>query len=83
MSRISELENLCKPRSAKSLTREVQNATEIGGLIQSGKLRLTEAKNNTLSLESRFDLFYNTYHAFSLAAQRKARYQPVNRYIVF
>jgi hypothetical protein len=83
MSLISELENLCKPGSAKSLIREAPDATEIGGLIQSGKLRLTDAKNNTLSLESRFDLAYNASHALSLAALRKAGYRPVNRYIVF
>jgi hypothetical protein len=81
MSQISELENLCGPN--KPLSREAPDPTEIDGLIQSGRLRLRDSKNETLSLESRFDLAYNASHALSLAALRKAGYRSSNRYIVF
>ena len=81
MNQISELENLCGPN--KPLSREAPDPTEINGLIQSGRLRLGDSKNETLSLESRFDLAYNASHALSLAALRKAGYRSSNRYIVF
>ena len=81
MNQISELENLCGPN--KPLSRETPDPTEIDGLIQSGRLRLRDSKNETLSLESRFDLAYNASHALSLAALRKAGYRSSNRYIVF
>ena len=81
MSQISELENLCGPN--RPLSREAPDPTEIDGLIQSGRLRLRDSKNETLSLESRFDLAYNASHALSLAALRKAGYRSSNRYIVF
>ena len=81
MNQISELENLCGPN--KPLSREAPDPTEIDGLIQSGRLRLRDSKNEILSLESRFDLAYNASHALSLAALRKAGYRSSNRYIVF
>ena len=81
MNQISELENLCGPN--KPLSREAPDPTEIDGLIQSGRLRLRDSKNETLSLESRFDLAYNASHALSLAALRKAGYRSSNRYVVF
>ncbi len=81
MNQISELENLCGPN--KPLSREAPDPTEIDGLIQSGRLRLRDSKNETLSLESRFDLAYNASHALSLAALRKAGYRSSTRYIVY
>jgi hypothetical protein len=81
MSQISELENLCG--SNKPLSRETPDVKEIDGLVQSGRLRLTDSKNEALSLESRFDLAYNASHALSLAALRKAGYRSSNQYIVF
>jgi hypothetical protein len=81
VSQISGLENLCGPN--KPLSREAPDAKEIEGLVQSGRLRLTDSKNEALSLESRFDLAYNASHALSLAALRKAGYRSSNRYIVF
>ena len=81
MSQISELEHLCGPN--KPLSREAPDAKEIEGLVQSGRSRLTDSKNEALSLESRFDLAYNASHALSLAALRKAGYRSSNRYIVF
>ena len=52
-------------------------------LTSSGLARLRDAGNETLSIESRFDLAYNAAHALSLAALRKAGYRSENRYIVF
>lgn len=46
-------------------------------------MRLRDAENATLSLESRFDLAYNAAHALSLAALRWHGYRSENRYLVF
>jgi len=56
---------------------------ELDGLIRSGQVRLTDAANTALSLESRFDLAYNAAHALSLAALRWHGYRSANRYQVF
>lgn len=81
MSLISELENLCG--TGKPLRREAPDRAEIESLIHSGRLRLHDAGNAVLSLESRFDLAYNASHALCLAALRRAGYRSSNRYIVF
>jgi hypothetical protein len=81
VSLISELENLCGP--GKPLRREAPDRAEIESLIHSGRLRLHDAGNAVLSLESRFDLAYNASHALCLAALRRAGYRSSNRYIVF
>ena len=65
------------------LKNEAETTEEISGLFDSGRKRLTDAKNAGLSLESRFDLAYNAAHALSLAALRMAGYQSENRYLVF
>jgi hypothetical protein len=57
--------------------------SEFDGLKLSGKLRLKDAKNESLSLESRFDLAYNASHALSLAALRWHGYRSGSRYLVF
>jgi VanZ family protein len=44
---------------------------------------LTDAKNESLNPESRFDLAYNAAHALSLAALRRAGYRSHRRYVVF
>jgi hypothetical protein len=56
---------------------------EIEGLLRSGRVRLADAGNTTLSLESRFDLAYNAAHALSLAALRWHGYRSESRYLVF
>lgn len=58
-------------------------ADEVSGLIRSGIARLADAKNEDLSLESRFDLAYNAAHALSLAGLRSTGYRPNNRCLVF
>lgn len=77
----SVLENLVGP--TKPLAAEKADDGEITGLVRSGKARLLDAENPTLSNESRFDLAYNAAHALCLAALRRKGFRPRHRYIVF
>ena len=74
------LENLARTGQLKT---EPAARTELDGLVHSGKVRLADAANLTLSLESRFDLAYNAAHALSLAALRWHGYRSESRYLVF
>lgn len=56
---------------------------ELDGLRRSAAVRLSDAENASLALESRFDLAYNAAHAISLAALRAQGYRSENRYLVF
>lgn len=78
---ISALDNLVGP--GKPLKTEPPDAGEFDGLVRSGVARLKDARNKTLSLESRFDLAYNAAHALCLAALRRLGYRANYRYIVF
>jgi hypothetical protein len=64
----SPLENLAGP--AGSLRREAPDFKEYTALIHSGRVRLADAANAKLAIESRFDLAYNAAHALCLAALR-------------
>ena len=75
------LDNLCGP--GKPLKAETPDVNEIAGLLRTGVVRLNDARNATLAMESRFDLAYNAAHALCLAALRPLGYRPGNRYIVF
>jgi hypothetical protein len=75
-----KLDNLVKIRQLKA---EPAANEEITGLLRSGKVRLADARNESLSKESRFDLAYNAAHALSLAALRRAGYRSQSRYLVF
>ena len=75
-----QLENLVRIGQLKI---EPSSAEEIEGLVHSGVVRLADAKNESLSLESRFDLAYNAAFALSLAALRHAGYRSETRYHVF
>jgi hypothetical protein len=75
-----ELDNLVRVRKLKA---EPAEAEEIAGLLRSGLVRLKDADNASLSLESRFDLAYNAAHALSLAALRLHGYRSDSRYLVF
>lgn len=77
----SPLENLAGP--GKPLSVEPPDDAEIAGLLRSGHARLADARNASLSLESRFDLAYNAAHALSLVALRRLGYRARHRYIVF
>jgi hypothetical protein len=77
----SELDNLV---DAGMLKAEAGDQTEFDRLLVSGRRRLADAANNSLSPESRFDLAYNAAHAFSLAAMRWHGYRPnKQRFVVF
>lgn len=76
----TELENLAR---AGLLKREPTDEKEIAALIHSGEVRLADAQNVDLSLESRFDLAYNAAHALSLAALRRLGYRTDKRFVVF
>jgi len=67
----------------KPLRAEPPDQQEFEGLIRSGRARLRDALNESLSIESRFDLAYNAAHAFCLAALRWHGYRSSNRYVVF
>ena len=64
----SALENLCG--GGKPLAAEPFDETEFAGLTRTALARLKDAKNDSLALESRFDLAYNAAHALCLAALR-------------
>ena len=75
-----ELENLAKTGKLKV---EAGNQQEFDGLVRSARTRLADAKIESLSIESRFDLAYNASHAMALAALRWNGYRSGNRYLVF
>lgn len=77
---LAALDNLVK---IGQLKREAPAQSEFDGLQRSGLVRLKDAGNTTLSLESRFDLAYNAAHSLSLAALRWQGYRSENRYLVF
>ena len=76
----SPLDNLVRIGKLKA---EAPAQAEFDGLVRSGLVRLRDAENAALSLESRFDLAYNAAHALSLAALRWRGYRSENRYLVF
>jgi hypothetical protein len=76
----SPLDNLVR---AGKLKTEPPAQAEFDGLVRSGQVRLADAANAALSLESRFDLAYNAAHALSLAALRWHGYRSESRYLVF
>jgi hypothetical protein len=75
-----ELENLVR---IGKLKREPPAAPELEGLLHSAEVRLGDARNKALALESRFDLAYNAAHALALLALRRAGYRCDNRYLAF
>ncbi|MCA3003528.1 MAG: hypothetical protein ACK5RJ_04865 [Burkholderiales bacterium] len=77
----SAFENLCGP--GKPLKAEPPDAAEFAGLLRTGKRRLDDARQEVLSIESRFDVAYGAAHAFCLAALRWHGYRPSHRFIVF
>lgn len=76
----SPLENLLRIGQLKI---EAPAQAEFDGLVRSGRIRLKDAGNPSLGLESRFDLAYNAAHALSLAALRWHGYRSENRYQAF
>lgn len=80
MKVISNFENLVRIGQIKE---EAFDQNEFLGLINSAKIRLQDAKLPSLSIESKFDLSYNSAHSLALAALRKLGYRANNRFIVF
>lgn len=74
------LENLAQSGQLKP---EPGDRREFAGLLRSAQVRLVDARKHDLSIESRFDLAYNSAHALALAALRWHGYRSDNRYIVF
>lgn len=75
-----QLDNLVKTGQLKA---EPPTASELNGLLQAARVKLKDAQNTSLSLESRFELAYSATHSFSLAALRSHGYRSENRYLVF
>jgi hypothetical protein len=69
--------------AGRPLQIEPPDADELAGLLRSGLARLHDARNDTLALESRFDLAYNAAHALCLAALRRLGFRSNHRYLVF
>ncbi|MCC7598454.1 hypothetical protein IGS61_13230 [Janthinobacterium sp. FW305-129] len=65
------------------LKAEPADARERAGLLRSATVRLRDARQQILSLESRFDLAYNAARAAALSALRQHGYRSDNRYLVF
>ena len=76
----TELRNLVR---AGLLRVEAPDRAEFEGLVESGRTRLKDARNQGLALESRFDLAYSAAHALCLAALRHHGFRSSKRYIVF
>ena len=85
----SDIDLLVLSDSLKNLARIGKLAAESGapgenaGLLASGNERLTDARNESLALSSRFDLACAAAHAFSLAALRWHGYRSDSRYLAF
>lgn len=75
--------NLANLARIGKLKVEPPDARERAGLLRSAAVRLQDARQTTLSLESRFDLAYNAAHAAALSALRAHGYRSENRYLVF
>ena len=77
---LEPLENLVRIGQLKV---EPPAQAEIAGLIRSAEIRLKDAQNESLAVESRFDLAYHAAHSLSLAALRWHGYRSENRQAVF
>lgn len=77
----SPLENLTK--TGRSLSAEPPDRREFDTLVQMGRVRLADAANATLGIESRFDLAYNASFSLAHAALRRTGYRAKDRCIVF
>lgn len=62
---------------------EPADPRETAGLLRSSAIRLQDARQTALALESRIDLTYNAAHAAALAALRAHGFRSENRYLVF
>jgi len=72
-------DNLEKLADTGQLKKEPMDQAEFEGLVRSGRARLKDARQESLALESRFDLTYSAAHALSLAALRRHGYRSDSR----
>jgi len=77
------LENLNNLVKVNQLKIEPPDQREFDGMVRSAVVRLVDAKNSSLSQDSRFDLAYNAAHSLALAALRWHGYRSDKRYLVF
>lgn len=77
------LENLKNLSRINQLKAEPPDQREFDGMVRSAIVRLVDAKNDSLSRDSRFDLAYNAAHSLALAALRWHGYRSDKRYLVF
>lgn len=75
-----ELENLVKINRLKT---ESPSHNEYVGMVAAARTRLTDAQNEDLDPDSRFDLAYGAAHRLALAALRREGYRSENRITVF
>jgi hypothetical protein len=68
-------ENLARLAELGHLKAETYSEPEFRSLVDSARKRLADARNETLSPESRFDLAYNASHSLALAALRSHGYR--------
>src|SRR4051812_12132076 len=75
-----ELDNLVRIERLKS---EPPTSNEYLGMVAAARSRLTDAQNEDLDPDSRFDLAYGAAHRLALAALRREGYRSENRITVF
>ena len=75
-----ELDNLVKIGRLKA---EPVSRKEFDGMLRSARTRLSDAQNETLDPDSRFDLAYGAAHRLALAALRREGYRSEDRVAVF
>src|SRR5438552_6102949 len=76
----TELDNLVRIGKLKT---EPGSRAEFDGMLGSAQKRLTDAQNESIATESRFDLAYGAAHRFALAALRQQGYRSEDRITVF
>ena len=77
---IAALDNLVKIRQ---LATEPRNETEIRRLLHMAQTHLTDAQQQSVSVEGRYLSAYAAGHSAGLAVLRHHGYRSENRYIVF
>lgn len=75
-----ELDNLVKINKLKV---EPGSRTEFNGMVGSAGRHLTDAQNESLDRDSRFDLAYGAAYRLALAALRQHGYRSEDRITVF
>lgn len=76
----AELDNLV---GIGKLKLEPASRAEFDGMVSSARTRLTDAQNEGLDLDSRFDLAYGAAHRLALVSLRHLGYRSGDRITVF